>query len=132
MSKSISGTNLDCQIRIRRLNRLIDAEFGHLAMDEVDIMASHYTTVICTIVELVRVGKRKCRIAKACKLDSEFSAHLPEHLTREMRTGDIFWAAFGVEAGGIYNLLYMSPHYLSGPEIERWAKTCDEQGNGNQ
>jgi hypothetical protein len=107
--------------RLHSLNCAIHDEFGHLAPDEVEILASDHGAVISALCEAIWIGKRKCQLQKVLKLDAPISIKVPQTITTNMKKYDMFWTVVGFK-DGVWRLLYLSPHYLSGPAIEKWAE----------
>jgi hypothetical protein len=107
-------------MRANDLNRTIEEVYGHLASDEVEILAITFDNAFSEMFEVLRVGRKNCLFGILGKLDASLSVMVPPEITADLKRYDPFWAVVGRKQG-TWHLIYLSPLYSSNA-VHRWAK----------
>ena len=100
--------------RMSRLDVCVAALFGHLAPDEVDLLAQSYSRTTTTMLEIIELSPKGSLVVD---LDEEIEfkpVELPKELMPLLRKHDVFLATIGFD-GSRWTVLYMSPPYREGP-----------------
>lgn len=93
-----------------QLKREIENSFGHLAEDEIAILASNYEESTTRAIAIVDVRVKSAK-AMDLKKDIEFSHVIfPKNIMPLLDRNDIFFATIGLEKKK-WHVLYMSPPY---------------------
>lgn len=100
----------DEESRQDSLNSLIEGLFGHLAPDEVNVLASEYSKSETRMLEVTHVTSRTATLMDLYE-DIEFkSVRFPKELLPLLRESDVFQATLG-RNGSHWVVLHLSPSY---------------------
>lgn len=98
--------------RPAHLNAFIDKTFGHLAPDEVEILAASYQDSETRMFEVVHVRPRSSVLMDLFE-DLEFKpVQFPNELTSLLKRHDVFLGTIGFK-DSVWTVLHLSPCYLT-------------------
>jgi hypothetical protein len=112
MNKRNGHSCLDETARRTHLNAFIDKAFGHLAPDEVELLAASYQEFETRMFEVVHVRRRSSVLMDLFE-DLEFKpVQFPKELTSLLKRHDVFLGTIGFK-DSVWTVLHLSPCYLT-------------------
>jgi len=110
MSRKRDHLSLSEQSRYVRLNALIDELFGHLAPDELEMLAAGYEKSEMRMLEAVYIRPQSSILMDLYE-DLEFKPVLfPKELMPFLRRHDVFLGTIGFRDSA-WTIIYLSPCY---------------------